>query len=70
MLPLLELEAIFFKRHNVTSGRVGSSLKRLDIRKGMTRSYPLALSTVDAPCNIIKEELKELFEFLVLALHM
>ena len=37
MLPLLKLEADFFKYHNLTSGKVGSSLIWIDIKNIMTK---------------------------------
>ena len=58
MLPILELEANFFKRHNHTSSKVGLSLKWPYIKNIRTRFDPLVSSTFDARYNIVKAEVK------------
>lgn len=70
MLHLLQLEANFFKRYNITSGKVILSLKLPYIKNIKMRFDQLALSTLNTPCNIVRVEVKELLEVLVLALHM
>lgn len=58
MLSLLQLEANFFKRPNLMSNKVSSSWNWPDIGNIKTIFVPLASSTFDAPCNIIRVEIK------------
>lgn len=53
-----------------TSGKINFSLNWPDIMNIKTRFDPLMFSTFDAPCTIVRANVKVLLKILVIASHM